>query len=135
MAKMTKKPATTKKATAKTTAKKPAAKPKAKTPAKKSATAKKTTTARTKPETVQAKLTPVKTKSLKRPPSTPAIPENIVNDVITNLSAVKADLDNYAACQKAFGFLARSLRIAQTPHINSWSFGFGKTPKLSGVAG
>jgi hypothetical protein len=38
-------------------------------------------------------------------------------------------------CQKAFGFLARSLRVAQTPHINSWSFAIGKTPKLSGVAG
>jgi hypothetical protein len=51
-----------------------------------------------------------------------------------------------AACQKAIGFLARSLRIvpsvhAQTPHINSWSFvrplckWSYKTPKLSGVAG
>jgi hypothetical protein len=27
------------------------------------------------------------------------------------------------------------LRIAQTPHINSWSFAEGKTHKLSGVAG
>jgi hypothetical protein len=46
-----------------------------------------------------------------------------------------------AACQKARGFLARSLRIAQTPHIYSWSFvrplakWSYKTPKLSGVAG
>jgi hypothetical protein len=40
-----------------------------------------------------------------------------------------------AKCQKAFGFLARNLRIAQTPHIYSWSFAIGKTPKLSGVAG
>jgi hypothetical protein len=38
-------------------------------------------------------------------------------------------------CQKAFGFLARSLRYAQTPYINSWSFAYGKTPRLSGVAG
>ena len=38
-------------------------------------------------------------------------------------------------CQKAEGFLARSLRIAQTPHIYSWSFAKGKTPKLSGAAG
>jgi hypothetical protein len=42
---------------------------------------------------------------------------------------------NTAKCQKAFGFLARSLRIAQTPPINVWSFAYGKTPKLSGVAG
>jgi hypothetical protein len=40
-----------------------------------------------------------------------------------------------AACQKTEGFLARSLRYAQTPHINSWSFAEGKTPKPSGVAG
>jgi uncharacterized protein (DUF885 family) len=40
-----------------------------------------------------------------------------------------------AACQKTEGFLAKSLRYAQTPHINSWSFAKGKTPKLSGVAG
>jgi hypothetical protein len=51
-----------------------------------------------------------------------------------------------AACQKARGFLARSLRNvpsvrAQTPHIYSWSFvrplakRSYKTPKLSGVAG
>jgi len=40
-----------------------------------------------------------------------------------------------AACRKAKGFSDRSLRYAQTPHINSWSFAIGKTPKLSGVAG
>jgi hypothetical protein len=40
-----------------------------------------------------------------------------------------------AKCQKAFGFLARSLRYAQTPPINVWSFAYGKTPKLSGYAG
>ena len=40
-----------------------------------------------------------------------------------------------AAGRKAFGFSAWSLRVAQTPHINSWSFAKGKTPKLSGVAG
>jgi hypothetical protein len=45
------------------------------------------------------------------------------------------------ACQKAKGFLARSLRYAQTPRINVWSFvrplakWSYKTPKLSGYAG
>jgi hypothetical protein len=34
------------------------------------------------------------------------------------------------ACPKAFGFWARSLRYAQTPHINSWSFAKGKTPAI-----
>jgi len=50
-------------------------------------------------------------------------------------------LEGYAAnmraldrCRKAFGFSARSLRYAQTPHIYSWSFAKGKTPKLSDVA-
>jgi hypothetical protein len=37
--------------------------------------------------------------------------------------------------QKAKDFLVRSLRYAQTPYINSWSFAYGKTPKLSGAAG
>jgi hypothetical protein len=75
----------TKGLTAKSKAK-PAAKPKPKT-----------ATTRIKPEVVQAKLNPIKKAITKRPPSTPSIPENIINDVITNLSAVKADLDNYAA--------------------------------------
>jgi hypothetical protein len=43
--------------------------------------------------------------------------------------------DYKAKCQKAFGFLARSLRYAQTSPINVWSFAVGKTPKLSGYAG
>ena len=39
------------------------------------------------------------------------------------------------AAQKPSAFGLRSLRIAQTPHIYSWSFAKGKTPKLSGAVG
>ncbi|MDR0495757.1 MAG: hypothetical protein LBG95_09065 [Treponema sp.] len=116
MAKTTKKPqASTKPGAKKTT-------PKAKAPAKK-ATAK--TTARTKPETVQAKTTPIKTSSVKRPPQTPGIPENVINDVIAQLAAVKTDLESYAAHLRALdrkrlqsigtrkeGFAQRAYRLA-----------------------
>ena len=72
--------------------------------------------------------------------------EKQVSELLLNIDTECMDmfytdgLDFYAsvreaACRKAFGFSARSLRYAQTPHINSWSFAKGKTPKLSGVAG
>jgi hypothetical protein len=46
---------------------------------------------------VQSKLTPIKTSAVKRPPSTPTIPGITLNRVISNLSAIKRDLDTYAA--------------------------------------
>jgi hypothetical protein len=80
-----------------------------------------------------------------------------VHELLWNITIEAADvvytdaLEYYAsvreaACQKARGFLARSLRFvpsvrAQTPHIYSWSFvrplakRSYKTPKLSGYAG
>jgi hypothetical protein len=72
--------------------------------------------------------------------------DNQVHELMRNLNTENHDvfytdgLDYYAsikeaACRKAKGFSAWSLRYAQTPHINSWSFAEGKTPKLSGVAG
>jgi hypothetical protein len=53
------------------------------------------------------------------------------------LTAIRDEMENYSAHlpKKPSAFWARSLRYAQTPHINSWSFAEGKTPKLSGVAG
>jgi hypothetical protein len=56
--------------------------------AKKPAT-KKATNARTKPELVTAKLTPIKTKSVKRPPLTPSIPHQVIDEVISDLINVK----------------------------------------------
>jgi len=53
-----------------------------------------------------------------------------IREKLWNVTIQSADI-----CRKAKGFSARSLRYAQTPHINSWSFAKGKTPKLSGVAG
>jgi hypothetical protein len=53
---------------------------------------------------------------------------------VTNPDRAEMGIPNHDF-QKAKGFLARSLRYAQTPHIYSWSFAIGKTPKLSGVAG
>jgi hypothetical protein len=67
---------------------------------------------------------------------------NIINMITTDLHSIIEALDNFAAnlraldrCRKAKGFSAWSLRYAQTPHINSWSFAKGKTPMLSGTAG
>jgi hypothetical protein len=37
-------------------------------------------------------------------------------------SSVETNEKNRVRCQKAKGFLARSLRVAHTPQINSWSF-------------
>jgi hypothetical protein len=82
------------KITKKTTAKKTTAK----APAKKMATAEKAANTRAKPETVQAKLTPIKATAAKRTPGIPAI---TINRVIGNLASVKADLDNYAAHLRA----------------------------------
>jgi len=40
-----------------------------------------------------------------------------IREKLWNITIQSADI-----CRKAKGFSARSLRIAQTPHINSWSF-------------
>jgi len=53
-----------------------------------------------------------------------------IREQLWNITIQSSDI-----CRKAKGFSARSLRCAQTPHINSWSFAKGKTPKLSGAAG
>jgi hypothetical protein len=59
----------------------------------------------------------------------------VLDTINSELNSVKNSLTDYADCQKASGFLARSLRYAQTPYIKLWSFAKGKTPKLSGAAG
>ena len=82
------------------------------------------------------------TASTKRPPNNPEVPQLTIEQLNEELNDVNEVLDDFAQhlrsldrCPKAYGFWARSLRYAQTPHINSWSFAKGKTPKLSGVAG
>jgi hypothetical protein len=79
---------------------------------------------------------------IRRPdPNLPPSAE-VVNEITNNVLNLIEQLEDYTAnlraldrCRKAKGFSARSLRYAQTPHIYSWSFAKGKTPKLSGVAG
>jgi len=128
----------------KTTARKPRAQAKKQT----KATAKKPTTAKALPKVKGAGNLTDAIKLLKgsnntrRPPNNPDIPPLIIGYINADLNQVKSALEEYAQhfrpldrCQKAYGFLARSLRCAQTPHIYSWSFAKGKTPKLSGVAG
>jgi hypothetical protein len=104
----------------KATAKKPTAK---KAPAKKPAP-KKATNAKAKPKTTSAKSAiTTRRPDANLPPTVDTI-DGMTNTILNIIQA----LDYYAAnlraldrqrhnCQKAFGFLARSLRIAQTPHI------------------
>ena len=100
----------------KTATKKPTAKAKPKTPAKKA------TNAKAKAKTATAK--PATRRPDPNQPPEIATTNNMTNTILNIIQA----LNNYAAnlraldrqrhnCQKAFGFLAGSLRIAQTPHI------------------
>jgi hypothetical protein len=53
------------------------------------------------PEIVQAKLTPIKTSAVKRPPLTPGIPRQVIGYIISDLTNVKNNLDVYAAHLRA----------------------------------
>jgi hypothetical protein len=78
-----------------------------------------------KPETIQVKTATIKTSSVKRPPQTPAIPQQTLDAVITDLTKVKTSLEEYAAHLRALdrkrlqsigvkkeGFAQRSYRLA-----------------------
>jgi hypothetical protein len=93
------------KMTKKTTAKKPSA--------KQTKPLKKATTARIKPELVTAKLTPIKTKTpaTKRPPLTPSIPHQVIDEVISDLIAVKNNLDAYAAWPKSLWLFGQEFAL------------------------
>ena len=74
----------------------------------------------------------------RRPPNNPDVPQATIDHLNTMLNDLKNILDDYAQhlrsldrCRKAYGFSAWSLRYAQTPHINSWSFAKGKTPSYT----
>jgi hypothetical protein len=121
MAKLTKKPV-------KAPAKKATPKAKAKTPAKKPAAKKATAkTTAPKPKVVTAKTTAVKTRGIatKRPPKTPAIPYQVIDTILSDLTEVKASLDEYAAHLRSLdrkrlnkigvkreGFAQRAYRLA-----------------------
>jgi hypothetical protein len=66
-----------------------------------------------------------KTKAVKRPSQTPAIPENIINEITADLAHIKANLEDYAAHLRALdrkrlnsigvkkeGFAQRAYRLA-----------------------
>jgi hypothetical protein len=92
---------------------------------KTTAKAKAKTTAKVKPEIIQVKTTTVKTSSVKRPPLTPSIPESTLRTIISDLTNVKNNLENYAAHLRALdrkrmqsigvkkeGFAQRAYRLA-----------------------
>jgi hypothetical protein len=114
MAKKVTKPVTKKTTTAKAAPKKSSAK-----------TMSKARSSTAKPETVQAKLTPIKSQSVKRPQQTPTIPENVLDSVISDLIQAKNSLEEYAAHLRALdrkrlqsigvkkeGFAQRAYRLA-----------------------
>jgi hypothetical protein len=60
------------------------------------------------------------------PPNNHELPFQTIQQMLGMLTAIRDEMENYSVRQKAKGFLARSLRYAQTPHINSWSFATAK---------
>jgi hypothetical protein len=107
---------------------------KKKSAAKKPATKSKAQLAAKKTNPYSLRSTP--NKGARRPATNPDMPLNMIGNLQAAFAEIKADLEEYAACPKSrWLFGLRSLRYAQTPYINSWSFAIGKTPKLSGIAG
>jgi hypothetical protein len=76
-----------------------------------------------------ASIKMLKGTAVKRPPNNPDMPQNIIDMLNQDFNSILELLDNFSQhlraldrCRKAKGFSAWSLRYAQTPHINSWSF-------------